>query len=119
MKEQQHNEGCYIGRIGEGLEPNPPYERLRGSKIYSVNLYQPVFQTLMKTFTNEEIGSFMVGLYNYINIGSEEPKWQSRKFQQVWNDTLVLMNKKADWWFELKAKQEYTKILTEDKNNKK
>lgn len=104
MKEQQHN---------EGLVPKPSYERLRGSKIYSVNFYQPVFQILMKTFTNEEIGSFMVGLYNYINLGCEEPRWQSRKFKQVWYDTLTTMNNKADWWFEMKQKQEFTKILTE------
>lgn len=89
------------------------YSRLKGSKIYYLNLPQPLLENMVKTFEYEEIGMFMTGLYYYTNKGVEQ-KWATKKFQAMWDDVLTKMNEKADGWFKWKEEQEYKKILEKD-----
>lgn len=91
------------------------YSRLKGSKIYYLNIPQPMLENMVKTFEYDEIGVFMSGLYYYIHKGVEQ-NWQSKKFQTMWKDVLTKMNEKADGWFKWKEEQEYKKILNEDNN---
>lgn len=89
------------------------YSRLEGSKIYYINFTRTLFERLIKTFDNEEIGAFMTELYNYIYTGVE-PKWKTRKYQTMWYDVLTEMNKNSEGWFRWKEEQEYKKILEKD-----
>lgn len=98
-------------------EHSKDYSRLEGSKIYYINFTRTLFERLIKTFDDEEIGAFMTGLYNYIYVGVE-PKWETRKYQTMWYDVLTEMNKNSEGWFRWKQKQkeikEYKNILEDN-----
>ena len=87
-------------------EHSKDYSRLKGSKIYYLNLPQPLLENMVKTFEYEEIGMFMTGLYYYINKGVEQ-KWATKKFQAMWDDVLTKMNEKADAPDNLKKRKNF------------
>ena len=102
------------------------YNRLRNSKLPSINFYSKYFDEAIWKFDGdaEKMGLFVMAVYVYIhcNADPEEFKdefYHTREFHIMFDKIMHNINMTADWWFDRQRQEkQYTKILTEDNNKK-
>lgn len=100
------------------------YNRLKGSKLPSINFYSPYFDNILWHYSSEpnNLWLFMMAVYNYIHFGQDPEDMEiaffhTRDFHIMFDKVMHNINMTADWFFKKKKEEEKRNKLNISKDD--
>lgn len=100
------------------------YNRLKRSKLPSINFYSPYFDNILWQCSSEPMNLwlFMMAVYNYIHFGQDPEDsnidfYHTKDFHIMFDKVMHNINMTADWFFKKKREEERRNKLTISKDD--